>query len=112
MNSLPPLSKQSIVVATGRQIFSELNKESIILDMPSGTYYGLNQVGKSIWQLIQAPRSVNEIVSSLLKDYAGVSPEVCERDVIELLSDLYSHRLIEVQVQTEPQVNVAIPNQS
>lgn len=93
-----PLSKQSMmVVATGQQIFSELDREAIILDMPSGIYYGLNAVGKSIWQLIQEPRSISEIVTSLRKDYPTVSPQTCEQDVIELLTDLQSHNLIELK---------------
>ena len=92
-----PLSMQSIVVVTGQQIFSELDKEAIILDMPSGIYYGLNAVGKSIWQRIQEPRSISEVVASLLKDYPTVPPQTCEQDVIELLTDLRSHNLIELK---------------
>lgn len=92
-----PLSKQSMVVATGQQIFSELDREAIILDMPSGIYYGLNAVGKSIWQLIQEPHSISEIVTSLRTDYPTVSPQTCEQDVIELLTDLQSHNLIELK---------------
>jgi Coenzyme PQQ synthesis protein D (PqqD) len=86
----------SRVVAAKDQIFSELQGEAVILDIKSGVYYGLNQVGASIWNLIQAPKTVNEIRDALLTEYE-VDSQACETDILILLEDLAKNGLIEIK---------------
>ncbi|MBW4688102.1 MAG: lasso peptide biosynthesis PqqD family chaperone [Komarekiella atlantica HA4396-MV6] len=84
------------VVAAKNQIFSELQGEAVILDINSGVYYGLNQVGVSIWNLIQAPKTVKEIRDALLAEYE-VDSQACEADILVLLEDLATKGLIEIR---------------
>jgi len=86
----------SKVVATKDQIFSELQGEAVILDINSGVYYGLNQVGASIWNLIQDPKTVKEIRDALLAEYE-VDSKACETDILILLEDLVTKGLIEIR---------------
>ena len=53
------------VVAAKDQMSSELAGEAVILDMESGTYFGLNEVGARVWSLIQEPRAVRDIQDAL-----------------------------------------------
>jgi translation initiation factor 2 beta subunit (eIF-2beta)/eIF-5 len=59
-------------------------------------YYGLDDVGARVWQLIQEPTVVKEIQATILEEY-GVEPERGERDVLALLQDLANEGLIEVK---------------
>jgi hypothetical protein len=86
----------SWVVVNKNQIFSELQGEAVILDINSGVYYGLNQVGASIWNLIQVPKTVKEIKDALLAEYE-VDPQACETDILVLIEDLASKGLIEIR---------------
>ncbi|WP_341526360.1 lasso peptide biosynthesis PqqD family chaperone [Nostoc sp. UHCC 0302] len=86
----------SWVVVNKNQIFSELQGEAVILDINSGVYYGLNQVGASIWNLIQDPKTVKEIKDALLAEYE-VDPQACETDILVLLEDLATKGLIEIR---------------
>jgi hypothetical protein len=79
----------SSVVATKKQIFSELVGEVVILDRKSGVYYGLNSVGASIWNLLHQPQTVNEIRDTLLTEYFVESSQ-CDRMVLPLLQALKS----------------------
>ena len=88
-----PLSKTSIVVASQAQVSSELQDESVILDVESGTYYGLNDVGASIWAMIQKPTPVSTIQTAILAEY-DVTPEVCNQDVLTLLNHLIEIGLV------------------
>jgi hypothetical protein len=89
----------SIVVAAKEQVSSDLAGEAVILDFKSGVYYGLNEVGASIWNLIQEPRTVNEIRDAILAEYE-VEPEQCDRDLFALLQQLEASGLIEVKNET------------
>jgi hypothetical protein len=83
------------IVAADEQVFSELDNEVVILKLDNGTYYGLSDVGVSIWNLIQEPRTVEEIANNLLEEYE-VEPEQCRRELEALLQDLAANHLIEI----------------
>ena len=89
-------SGNSIVVAIKGQSSSELEGETVILNLQSGVYYGLKTVGAAIWKLIQEPKTIDEVRQAILSKYE-VEPEQCDRDLQALLQDLQSERLIEVK---------------
>lgn len=66
-----------------------------ILDLKAGVYYGLDEVGARIWNLLQEPKIVSEIRHTLLEEY-DVEPERCERDLLALLQRLADEGLVEV----------------
>lgn len=89
----------SIVVAAKEQVSSDLAGEAVILDFKSGVYYGLNEVGTRIWNLIQQPKSVSEIRDAIVAEYE-IEPELCDRDLKALLQQLEASGLIEVRNET------------
>jgi hypothetical protein len=89
------ISSQAVVVASKEQVFSDLGGEAVVLSLKSGVYYGLDEVGAHIWDLIQTPRRVSEVCDLLLEEY-DVEPDNCEHDVIALLLSLASEGLIEI----------------
>ncbi|HEY9632632.1 MAG TPA: PqqD family peptide modification chaperone [Coleofasciculaceae cyanobacterium] len=90
------VSNHSIVEAVKDQVSADLAGEAAILNLKSGVYYGLNEVGARIWQLMQEPRTVTTIRDTLLEEYE-VEPDSCERDLLALLRDLAIAGLIEVR---------------
>jgi len=60
------VSGYSSVVATKTK-FPLILAEAVILDLKSGVYYGLNDVGTRIWHLIQEPKTLNEIQDAILE---------------------------------------------
>ncbi|NJM75617.1 MAG: lasso peptide biosynthesis PqqD family chaperone [Acaryochloridaceae cyanobacterium RU_4_10] len=95
-SSSSSISKNSIVVASPDQVSSDLAGESVILNLKSGTYFGLNEVGSSIWQLIQEPKAVCDICNAILEEYE-VDAQTCESEVQALLEDLLAAQLVEIR---------------
>jgi Coenzyme PQQ synthesis protein D (PqqD) len=62
-------------------------------------YYGLNEVGARIWELVQEPRKVEEIQAVILDEYE-VDPASGKRDVLALLQQLADRGLAEVGDET------------
>ena len=89
------ISLNSTVEAAGNQVSSDLGGEVAILNLKSGVFYDLDNVGARIWSLIQRPRTVTEIRDVLLEEY-DVEPERCERDLLVLLDQLTAEGLIKV----------------
>ncbi len=90
------ICQDSVVAAVPNQVSANLDEESIILDFNDEIYYGLNSVGSRIWELLQKPRSVREILEILLEEYE-VKPGPCREDLFKLLRELASRNLIDVQ---------------
>ncbi len=90
------ISQNSVVVVIPDQVSSDLAGESIILNLKSGTYYGLNEVGSSIWKLIQEPKAVSDICESILDEYE-VDAQTCEKEVQSLINDLLDAQLVEIR---------------
>ena len=89
------VTPKSTVVASERQVSSDLGGEAVILHLESGVYHGLNAVGAAIWGLLREPREVEEIQEVILAEFA-VDAERCQRDVIALLRQFEAAGLIEV----------------
>ncbi|WP_263018076.1 PqqD family protein [Natronobiforma cellulositropha] len=87
---------ESTVVAAGDHLTTELEGELVILDADSGTYYGLNEVGRRIWELIDEPRSVADIERRLLEEY-DVEREQVAADVRSLVDDLATRGLVSLE---------------
>ena len=74
----------------------QLGEETVILDLESGTYFGLDPVGARIWQLMKEGKSLAEICDVMLDEYE-VSREKLERDASALAQDLAARNLIDTE---------------
>lgn len=76
----------------GSQVLSrEVSGETVLLDLASGVYFGIDEVGTFIWAGLKAGRTLHEIVD----DYA-VELTVAERDVVSFVEKLQQDGLVEV----------------
>ncbi|PHR68771.1 MAG: PqqD family protein [Lutibacter sp.] len=57
-------------------IDGELDDNQVMMHLEKGKYYGLNPIGKSIWALLETPKSFDEITTALLSEFE-VSEEQC-----------------------------------
>lgn len=74
---------------------TDLNGEKVMMNIETGQYFVLNDVASRIWELIQEPIAVNEIIGNLLKEYA-IDDKTCEAAVMSFLSKLNHAELIYV----------------
>ena len=74
-------------------VFRELDGEAVILDLDTGTYYGLNETGTRIWQLLGEGADTRAIVETVAREY-DAEPAAIERDVARLLSELQARHLV------------------
>ena len=93
------ISRNSTIVKSSGQVSTDLGKEVIILGINSEEYYSLEEVGARIWGLIQEPKTVRNILDTLLNDY-DVEPKRCERDLLAVLQEMADEGLIEIRNET------------
>jgi hypothetical protein len=76
------------------QVLAQQAKDTLVLlNLDSGKYYALEEVGGRVWQLCDGTRSVSEIISTLCDEYDAPS-DLVETDVMELIGDLIHEELL------------------
>jgi len=68
-------------------IGATLEDELVMMSVEHGQYYGMGGVGPRIWELIETPRSYEELVEQILEEYE-VEREVCEKDMLIFLEQI------------------------
>ena len=73
----------------------ELAGETVLLDLCSENYFGLDAVGTRVWQLLNEGRTGSDLIDTLQDEYE-VEREVLEKDIFELLERLSDAGLIKI----------------
>jgi len=89
------LSVASKVQRSSEPLQAGLDGEIVMMSVEKGSYYGLDPVGGRIWELLESPKLVSEVVDELLNIY-DVEPDVCLRDTLAFLESLINEDLAEV----------------
>ncbi len=90
------LSIRDSLAVDEQVMFRQVDNEAVLLDLKSGTYFGLNDVGARAWQLIIDHGALSRVLDVLLEEYA-TEREVLERDLLELGRQLVTHQLVDVE---------------
>jgi hypothetical protein len=83
----------TVVCASPNEVSSRVGDEAAILDLDAGVYYALDPVGARIFELLQQPARLGDVVSTLLVEYE-IDEETLRRDVLGFVSDLHDKRLV------------------
>lgn len=67
--------------------------ETVLLDLQTGDYLGLDAVASSIWEHLRTPQTLDSIVGKLIEEY-NVREEACRRDTLEFLERIDSLGLL------------------
>lgn len=74
-------------------IASEIDKEMVMMDQDFESYFGLQAIGTEVWNLLEAPNSLEKIAANLVERY-DVSTEQCIDDLKPLIADLIDNGMV------------------
>ncbi len=77
-----------------------MSGETVLLDLQSESYFGLDAVGTRIWQLLQENNSLQKVFDTMLEEY-DVDEKELEKDLNELLDKLLEEKLITIEPAAE-----------
>lgn len=84
------------VILSPEALFQEIAGEGVILDLASSSYFGLDEVGVRMWQLLLTDPSPQAACEVLLTEYE-VERERLEEDLAKLLDQLAEAGLASIQ---------------
>ncbi|MDP8927925.1 MAG: PqqD family protein [Actinomycetota bacterium] len=71
------------------------DERAVLLDLDSARYFGLSTVGSVIWELLETPCPLSELVERLRPRFDD-PPTTMERDIEAFVAALYARALVEV----------------
>ena len=90
MTHIAPSQK---LVISDEVLGQEIDGESVLLDLRSEKYFGLNPVGTRVWQLLNERKSMGNMLDILHSEYA-VNRKQLEKDVGDLLERMLQAGLV------------------
>jgi hypothetical protein len=74
-----------------------MDGESVLLNLESGEYFGLSEVGTRMWAVLVAEEGeVERAIEALVGEYAAGEEEI-RRDLAELIEELAGRKLLEIR---------------
>ena len=75
-------------------LVQELEGESVMLNVNTENYYGLDEVGTRMWAVLREAPSIHQAIDILLNEY-DVERATLERDIEKFIRQLVKKKLIE-----------------
>jgi hypothetical protein len=91
-----PISFAARVSIPQDVMYQELDDESVILNMESGLYFGLDAVGSRIWRAVTEADSIEHAFKTLSAEFDVEEPKL-RSDLGELIGELLDQGLLKIQ---------------
>ena len=87
------LTTKSIISRNQDFYSSEVDDEAIMMNINNNSYYTLDNIGNTIWQMLETETSCEKICDKLVQQF-DVTKEQCQKDTLTFLNQLLEHNAI------------------
>ena len=91
----PSLEGSTMLQVAENVLKRTAGSETVLLDLDSEEFFGLDGVGARVFELLEQPRRLDDVVETLLTEY-DVDRETLTVDVKDLVSELVTRNLLVV----------------
>ncbi len=75
------------------RIAAEMDGDVVMLSIENGQYYGLTGIAPRIWECLETPQTVEQLLGDLLQHY-DVAEDVLRADIDGFLTDMQQNGLV------------------
>ena len=87
------ISKKTKLVQNPDIIDSQIDDEVVMMDVEKGAYFGLNPVGSIIWEIMEKPHGLDDVITRLTREYE-VTEKQCKADIKPFIESLLKADLL------------------
>lgn len=88
----------SRVVQSPETLINIIEGESVLLNLDNESYYGLDEVGTRMWELLTTSETIQAAYDRLLEEYE-VDASTLRTDLAEMISSLVEQGLLELRLE-------------
>ena len=90
------ITTETVISPIEEIVAGDIDGETVMMSVENGKYYGLDDIGSRIWELIERPVKVSDLIDTLLERF-DVDRETCERDVLKFLNGLNEDKILKLE---------------
>ena len=90
------LKMDSIVQRDPDVIAAVADQDIVMVSITNGAYYGVSDVAREIWEAIEHPKKISDLIDDLTASY-NVDRSSCEEQTLSFLESLLTERLLQVK---------------
>jgi hypothetical protein len=77
-------------------LFNEIDGEVVMLSIENSEYYGMDKVGSRIWQLLESPLQLKELINKLMDEF-DVAEEKCRKETLDFVKKMTEKKLLNLE---------------
>jgi hypothetical protein len=89
------MDKHAIVTRNDEMMSAPVDREIVFLNQSTDSYVALDDVGRQIWDLLERPRRVEELIDVLCSEFDGPR-ETITVDVVAFLHELDGEGIVRI----------------
>lgn len=74
-------------------LFQPMGDEAVLLNLSDNHYYGLNEVGARMWELLSEQGQLEPVLAQLLTEFE-VDEETLRQDIATLIDELVNRQML------------------
>jgi len=90
------LAPNCVIQREPNVIAAEADQDLVMVSIENGFYYGVSNVAREIWDSIDEPKKISDLVDELSTKY-NVDRCSCEEQTLSFLEDLLRENLLRVR---------------
>ena len=87
------MNDQTILKRKSGLMTANMNGSAVMMDIATGKYYNLGETGGRIWELLEVPSTISNLVLALTAEY-DVDQSQCKAEVMTFLQQLVDRGLL------------------
>lgn len=91
--SPPIIDDQTLITRSPSLVAAPVRDETVMMDIPSGRYYGLDDIASDIWRRLEKPCRFGNLIRALAADYDADEAAIA-RDVAKMLSLMAENKVV------------------
>lgn len=89
------LSLDTIIQRSDNFVAAAIEGDTVMMNVESGHYFGLDDIGTAAWEALQQPQSIAQIRDQLLQQYDADETQ-CGNDLIDFFGELLAQDIVHV----------------
>lgn len=90
---MPIFDSKAHYIRSPDLVSADMDCETVMMSIQKGEYFGIGGVGTRIWELLENPVTLNDIVGIVSTEY-DIDEPTCSHDIAIFLQDLIEESLI------------------
>ena len=87
------MSEAISLVRSDEPFTAVVDGEIVMFSPGQGAYFGLDAVGTRVWELLEEPRTIDDVCTILIEEFE-VDAKTCHDDLIALVEQLRDAKLV------------------